>query len=583
MRMTTILLVMLLLILSVMVLLGDVTRSKGNEEVQASRLTSGEKPVTFMLVHGFSPDEKRWKAVGESLEPHGEVLRLTYQAGPSSNASPAAIAANIGKAIESHVASTGRSDIVIVAHSMGAPLARRALLDGLKSNAKWASSVHRMVLLAGMNRGWTTEGESPPDASRWQRLKLRFGQWLAGVLRRGQLFLDLQRGAPFVSNLRLEWMKYMRDAKSGPLEVVQLLGDIDDFVSRDDNEDLRTAAVGNFALLRVRGTGHGDIIEFGLGGQSRADQLGKYRRNKLVLAATGKFDAIRAQSEALAPPVVDSVTELIIVLHGIRDLGRWSAAFEREVRALQPPRGKKVVFLSPRYGYLGMGPFLFQETRDRYVRWFMDEYTEALAKYPQLKPEKVHVFGHSNGSYLLADALRKYDSMTVGNVVLAGSVVASDYHWSCLSGRVGAIRSYAGTHDLVVAWFPRLFELPVFNRLQNRLGGGGFHGFEDPRVDNVLIYGGHGAFEGQEKAIVEFLMQDNRGSAPADSLRGTWKKDRPSWGDALASTPIVLLVWALLAGVLSYVGLRVVSAAAAPVWPVLLAYLLILVTLLRTV
>lgn len=544
----------------------------------------------FVLVHGYDPDRNLWDSLEEVLLSEGSVLRLTYDAAPTSNADPQHIANGIGAAIAD--ANVRGSRIVIVAHSIGALLARRAVLDGLRRGDNWSQDVERLVLLAGMNRGWSAGGQLPPVATIWLQLRLRIGYWLAKMLRRGELLLDLQRGAPFVSNLRLEWMQHMRDVlvpamagKGGRvLRVVLLLGDIDDFVHREDNEDLRTTAQGEFALLRVRGTGHADILDFHEGSQKEDErQLGEYRRKKIVHAATSDFVVVKAQSEVLPPPTDPQVTDVIFVLHGIRDIGRWSSRFEEEVskHTLADGRGK-LLFISPRYGYLGMGPFLFEGVRNKYVRWFMDEYTEALARYPNLKAENIRFFGHSNGTYLLADALHNYTSMRVGNVVLAGSVVPTAYPWSRLGGRIGAIRSYAGSHDWVVAWFPRMFELPLLSWLGNPLGGGGFHGFTDSSVENILAKGDHGAFSGREEEIITFLME----AKPQQARLGNpnaWKQSRRGWEVVMGWAPIAVLVWLLLAAGASYLALRVVGAAPAPQWPVLLIFVLLIVTVLRTV
>lgn len=589
MRMTSFLLVALLAVLLGTALAGNLWPGSSCSEVQGHPYPEGKADgPLFVLVHGFDPDRRRWEEMADVLRQEGSVLRLTYDARPTSNADAKRVAIGIGSAIAA--ANTGGRSVVIVAHSMGALLARRALLDGLVNDQAWAQHVERLVLLAGMNRGWAAEGPLPPDASIWLALQLRLGHWLAGMLHRGQFLLDLQRGSPFVANLRLEWMQQMRnhsDAGNGrrALEVVQLLGDIDDFVHREDNEDLRTTAMGEFALLRVRGTGHGDILEFHR--DSRDDderRLGEYRRDKMLLAAASKsFKTIQARSEVLRPPTDPDVTDIVFVLHGIRDVGRWSSRFEEEVhRQLAAHGGGKPLFVSPRYGYLGMGPFLFESVRSRYVRWFMDEYTEALARYPNVETSRIRFFGHSNGTYLLADALRRYESMRIGNVVLAGSVVPTDFRWSDLCDRVGAIRSYAGTHDWVVAWFPRIFEWPALAWLSNPLGGGGFHGFSDARVENVLLTGAHSAFAGHEADIVAFLMTAVPDRVSPDDVGG-WKQARQPWQVALGSVPAAAAVWLFLISAVAYLAVRVVGSAPSPQWPVLLLFVLLMVAALRTV
>jgi len=589
MRMVPMTLAGLLLVLLMMALWGDLTRKSACNCVTQEPLRGREGGPLFVLVHGFDPDDGRWKAMAGELQAYGDVLRLNYDSGPLSNADPYQLAREIGSAIDTAIRNDTRQ-VVLVAHSMGALLARRAVLDGLASAQPWAARVRRLVLLAGMNRGWTVEGKLAPDASVWLEFKLRIGRWLGRMLGTGELLFHMERGAPFVSDLRLAWMQHMhqgvqggtaQEPPAGP-EVIQLLGDIDDFVQREDNEDLRTTAVGRFALIRVRGTGHGDIIDLGKDRHSEAGNLGPYRREKLLLAATADFRELAKHNEELPPPVSRDITEIVFVLHGIRDLGRWSSTFESEIRQGYPDHAGRLLIVSPRYGYLGMGPFLFEGVRDRYVRWFMDQYTETLARYPMVKPENIRFFGHSNGSYLLAAALDKYKSMKVGRVVLAGSVVRASYDWTGLGKRVGAVRNYVGTHDWVVALFPRFFELPGIRQLDNRLGGGGFHGFADCGVQNILVDGAHGAFDGHEKEIVRFLMEDSPPVAGCEKMPEGWNEGRSVGEKLLGSAPVVLGVWGLLIAAVLYLGVRVVGAAAAPNWPVLVVFILLVVTVLRT-
>ncbi|HEX2545053.1 MAG TPA: alpha/beta hydrolase [Ramlibacter sp.] len=593
MRVSAWILPAILLLLFAAALWGDMFPKPGRNEVSAAPLQGAQASgPLYVLVHGFAPRPKRWNAIASVLKPHGAVLSLTYDAHPSSNADPELVARNIGARLEEALRQNDR-DIVVVAHSMGALLARRAILQGLEDGKPWTQRVRRLVLLAGMNRGWTVEGERAPDAPLWLEVQLRIGIWLARMIGRGQLVLGMERGAPFVSDLRLSWMQTMqklaKDAtRSRSIEVVQLLGDIDDFVHREDNEDLRASAVGRFALVRVRGTGHADIIQFNHDSHDTdAAALGRYRQSKLILAATAPFEEVLTHNEELPPPVNDNVRDIVFVLHGIRDLGRWSSQFETDLRARYPQRADNLLMVSPRYGYLGMGPFLFESVRRRYVRWFMDEYTETLARYPQVKPENIRFFGHSNGTYLLADALQQYRSMRVGHVVLAGTVVRSGYPWSGLGERVGAIRNYVGTHDWVVALFPRFFDLPGVRALRNPLGGGGFHGFDDCKVQNVMVAGAHGAFDGHEQEILDFLMAAPAAIAPAaaacEGKKAGWKEARSIAAKLLGTIPVVLATWAFLVALVAYIGWRVVGAAAAPNWPMLLVFALLVITVLRTV
>jgi alpha-beta hydrolase superfamily lysophospholipase len=540
----------------------------------------------FILVHVFTPNRQWIDNTATVLKEYGDVLRVAYPAATFSNATADDICTQLAAKIATQPEITRYSEIVFVAHSAGALLARRALLLGMDARESWAGKVHRVVLLAGTNRGWSLSGEKPPDLGTGTRLLWRFGEWVARLTGVGSFILDFQAGAPFVANLRLDWMRRMRDlGNENAIEVVQLLGDIDNIVSRDDSEDLRIMASKKYAFLLVRGTGHGDIIDLD------DSQLGAYRRNKLILAATARFETVLEENEEQPFTTQSEITSVVFVLHGIRDLGKWSSEFETEIRS-KAAEPKHVAIVSPRYGYLGMGPFLLPSVREHYVRWFMDQYTETLARYPGVHSSDIYFFGHSNGAYLLTKALEQYSAMRINRVVLAGSVVPRDYDWQSIMEKkipqVEQVRNYVGTEDWVVALFPRLFELRPFLWLENELGSSGFNGFdagggcEPDRVTRVkavtnvcYVKGEHSAFEGRVTEIVDFLLARE----PSKAVQ----VDRPTLGWALDSRVTVWFTWLLITSVIVWIGFRVVLAAPSPSWVVLVLYALLVLRTLQTI
>lgn len=590
MRPMTSLLLGLLAVPALLFVLGFIGPYLATDSCVKADLVSRDPASTdlIVLVHGMLPKQARWDLLADTLEPKGHVLRLHYNAAEWSNANPHQIAAGIGVQIQTALTKTGASRVVIVAHSMGALLTRRAILDARGS--EWVKRVERVVLLAGVNRGWDLSGDRPADQDSLNHLSMRLGTWSAHMLGISSLVFSFERGSPFVANLRLEWMTWVR-ACTPKIEVVQMLGDIDDVVSREDNEDLRvSAAAQHFVQLLVRGTGHGDIVDFGADARPGSEQawLGAYRRDKVIMAATAEFGVVEKFNEALPYTTNKEITELVFVLHGIRDLGRWSAKFESAIDRHYPGRRGHLAIVSPRYGYFGMGPFLFEGVRKRYVRWFMDEYTETLARYPNVTPAHIRFFGHSNGTYIAAEALKTYKAMEIERVVFAGSVVAKNFDWASLTTRdlttgqerprVQAVRNYVGTEDWVVALFPRLFELSVASWLKNPIGSAGFNGFDDAaRVDNVrFVRGAHSAFESRVDEIVEYLL----GSGPAQKA----KQEERSWrGELLSVWPSVVVVWLTLIYLVLGLGTRIVAASPRPAWPALLAYILLVVMILRTV
>jgi hypothetical protein len=146
----------------------------------------------------------------------------------------------------------------------------------------------------------------------------------------------------------------------------------------------------------------------------------------------------------------------------------------------------------------------------------MDEYTEVLARYP--KVERVDFVGHSNGTYLLGSALRKYQASTFGRIVCAGSVLPRNYEWDAMETqrRITGVRNYLASQDWVVGIFPNLFDF------LGDIGGGGFFGFmREPARRNQFQYvrGGHGAalVEDNFDSIAAFVL-DGKCEAPPDTI-----------------------------------------------------------------
>jgi pimeloyl-ACP methyl ester carboxylesterase len=213
------------------------------------------------------------------------------------------------------------------------------------------------------------------------------------------------------------------------------------------------------------------------------------------------------------------VTDVVFVIHGIRDEGFWTHKIARKVRALgerdreereklgKPPR--KWATETSSYGYFAMLPFLLPFKRRHKVEWMMDQYAEALARYPSAT---FHYVGHSHGTYLLAKALKLYPSCRFGRVVFAGSVVACGYEWNTAVNRrqVEHVLNFVATTDWVVAFFPKLFE---FVPIQD-LGSAGHDGFRPYPQNGItqftFVRGGHSAAIKEElwNTIAEFVSAE---------------------------------------------------------------------------
>ncbi|WP_133122409.1 MULTISPECIES: alpha/beta hydrolase [unclassified Klebsiella] len=408
------------------------------------------------------------------------------------------------------------TNIILIGHSFGALLARKlyivacgetrkapfeacyfrsesSLDNGRLAARYWAKRVSRLILMAGMNRGWSISHHMSITKAPLWTLGVILGHLLYAFKHRPPAILTIRRGAEFITQLRVQWLymrrEYASDSKAGGNAItIQLLGSRDDIVSPDDNIDLISG--GDFIYLDVPYSGHKSIIELYDSdyGQSRFSVFIK----ALILSPSELASDNILPADERVTKADESVTQVAFVIHGIRDAGYWT---HKLARRIQVPDNEKWATETSSYGYFPMLPFLFPLYRRKKVEWLMDQYTEALAKYPKASFSYV---GHSNGTYLLARALELYPCCTFKNVVFAGSVVRQDFNWhkylNSSPPRVNAVLNFVATTDWVVAFFSKLFQ---FAHWQD-LGSAGHDGFilsnPHPRIHQLTyIKGGHGA------------------------------------------------------------------------------------------
>jgi pimeloyl-ACP methyl ester carboxylesterase len=451
----------------------------------------------------------------------------------------------------------------------------------------WVGVVKRLVLLAGMNRGWTLR-QRPKQMSVGRFWLLKFLIRLARMIGVAKLMARCESGEPFVANLRLQWLDAMRSlpAEDRPT-VIQLLGDKDDVVSSEDQRDVTVAK--DFIWVRVNNTGHADIVDVDdpVSGSERFVKIAK------ALGNDGDIESLRRLSSKLSDDEDPLVRQVVVVLHGIRDMAPWTSQFEiplqEAYRSKHPNDSSKIQVTWPSYGYFGMGPFLLWADRQTNVRWFMDEFTEIKARYPNL--QKVHFIGHSNGTYVLASALQNYKTLKVGNVVFGGSVLRRDFNWDNVGAQFDRIRNFVGSRDWVVGWFPALFERPLFNLINNDIGSAGFNGFIRPKgnaLETRFLNGAHSiAFDPRNiESIVQFIINDVKiDNRDLVDLKG------PTWGMSLSSK-LCWLIWLVI--IIATIAVFILwkrlfeLTVPSPLQPFDLAlaivtYILLIMTLLKTV
>ncbi|MBD2035631.1 hypothetical protein H6F76_11430 [Leptolyngbya sp. FACHB-321] len=376
----------------------------------------------------------------------------------------------------------------MVGHSAGALILRKTyvmamgydsdhVMLGKIPQRAWATKVDRIILMASINRGFSLAQR--PEDMNWIKFQLqRLGFALLALTNTGRFIRRLQRGSPFVANLRIDWIRLSQNSTAVLPQTIQLLGDLDDVVCEEDNVDVATDQ--NFKYLKVRDTGHESIVRF------QEPEIGAYRKARFQHALTTPFEAI--EGDIIPDATVDlSVDQVVFIMHGIRDTGLWTNAVRQAIEAQ-----KKTAYVSVAgYGYFPMLRFLLLGARQTNVHWFMDEYTEAIARHPRAA---LSYIGHSNGTYLIASALERYRACTMDRIAFAGSVVRSDYDWDGLvrQGRVQTIRNDVASADWIMSIFPGFFELLRFSDL-GTAGHNGFAAHEGKKNTVAYFKGGHGA------------------------------------------------------------------------------------------
>ena len=527
-----------------------------------------------------------------------DILRCTYSRNLVTFDDPNEIVGMLKAKVESRLSRRDYEKIVLIGYSTGALLTRKLYVCACGENrdapfepllhescatiAPWAGRVTRIVLLAGMNRGWAIDHHaSIRRAVLWSvgtligytiwAVRYPLSMVTAKISPRPPFIFTVRRGAAFITQLRLQWLSMRRNSQEkgvGNPATIQLLGTVDDLVAPEDSVDMVTGA--DFVYLEVPHSGHNDVLCMG-------DQPGgKDRAEALKLALKADLDDLRNIAVPLtdvAPPPADTeVKRVVFVIHGIRDPGFWTQRIAGRVKTRAKP--SRVASITSSYGYFPMLSFLLPTRRRAKVRWLMDAYTEARARYPEA--EFCYV-GHSNGTYLLARALEDYPSARFDRVVFAGSVVRTRFDWARFmpphpNPQVKSVLNFVATGDWVVAIFPKTIQTL---RLQD-LGSAGHDGFAalsaGPLVHEIKhVDGAHGAALAEKywDSIADFI---NEGIVPrARDLPG-YRPNRNRVVELLGRS--ALLVWGVIGLVVFGLGIWIYKGVQGevPRTIVLLAY-----------
>lgn len=130
----------------------------------------------------------------------------------------------------------------------------------------------------------------------------------------------------------------------------------------------------------------------------------------------------------------------IIALHGIRTRGGWQ-------KSLATPLSKSgLIPVLLDYGYFLALQLLIPWFRRRKIEWFRGEYMSQVGEGDPAP----HLVAHSFGTYIAAEAMRKYPEIRFSRVILCGSIIQREFPWTIAfqRGQVQAVLNESGGRDL---------------------------------------------------------------------------------------------------------------------------------------
>jgi hypothetical protein len=497
-------------------------------------------PTLFVYVRGLTDDASSWDALVRRLQADGtagehdefRTWPRDRRDGPTrfSRRHLASYGVELAAQLEEWDRAEDRGDtrIVLVGNSIGSLVVRWAWLSGAghtaeRADHRWVHRVERIVLIAGLSRGFD------PSRLPWRQ---RIVVAAAAAVAHAWFFtpLDALSGSNFVAELRLRWIR-LRDLKTvdSVPQVVQILGTRDAYVTRADAVDVEQLP--NAAYEEVAGKEHTKVLD--LAGVENVD-------DRVDLFARCLYGDVEP-TESFALDANGTIKHVVFVVHGIRVRSlRWIKVLRSKIDALGPQWRA----VGPSYGFFSVLDFALPPLRRRRVRWFLDQYTQEVARHPAAD---LRFVGHSNGTYLLGRALLDIAAFEIYRVYLAGSVLPIAYPWAgWLDGSTERyLRSDRGSRDIPVALGAR--GLGVYEHAD--IGAGGADGFSDAahaRFDQrAPVPGGHSAAlsRGRLGGIVRFIADE----VPAEGEGG----DPQGWFPTItrfSAWLVVLIVAAAVVG-----------------------------------
>ncbi len=264
------------------------------------------------------------------------------------------------------------------------------------------------------------------------------------------------------------------------------------------------------------------------------------RCHRALVDCDGPATEVIYLHEAPPPRIVDWV----LTLHGMNTLGAWQ---EKLAWLIARTYGRAIPVAVYKYGVVRPGVLFrwrHRQLRDQVAERLRALSAEAGAAGYRPQPD---VIAHSFGTLLLAQALTADETLQVGRVILAGSILPPDFEWQPLidRGQVEAVLNFYGTADFPVA---------VTHYLIPDSGPAGRRGFDKAGVVNVEAAGfGHSTVFGERlDSVFDSTWKPFLQAADPDAAEIPHCKDpERRWKESL---------WGLRAGIARLVAILILGA-----------------------
>jgi hypothetical protein len=226
----------------------------------------------------------------------------------------------------------------------------------------------------------------------------------------------------------------------------------------------------------------------------------------------------------------------IFALHGIHTHAGWQRAFFQ----VADSHGWRPRLDRWNFGYFSVFRFILPWQRQAKVRWFRTTYRDELhdTEVGLRSTDFPSIVAHSFGTYILGNALLKYDYLRFNKVILCGSILPKEFPWDEIinRGQVQAVRNEFGVQD-------------IWSRLVDRFipgtGPSGCLGFSrcHERLEQERFYYSHSEYFDKahmEAKWIPFLSQQ---LAPIPSAKSpiALPCSRRPWGLYFAYVTAILL------------------------------------------